>query len=231
MNTIALETSVQPGSIALLRDDVTVYSTVFTPNHRTTQSFAPQLKEGLESVGWQPEDVGLFAICQGPGSFTGLRIGVTAGKTFAYATSCQLLALDTLDVIAARTPTVDCDRLYVVMDAQRKQLYAAQFDLERETFVRCSPTRIVDRQQWFDLLTPNAAVTGPGLDSWYEQSPSRRPMVDRQFWNPTADALGRLALERFNAGQRQDYWKVSPAYFRQSAAEEKLKEREQSEGS
>jgi tRNA threonylcarbamoyl adenosine modification protein YeaZ len=227
VNTIALETSIQPGSIALLCDDVTVYSSVFTQNRRTTQSFATQLEEGLKAVGWKPDDVDLFAICQGPGSFTGLRIGVTAGKTFAYATNCQLLALDTLDVIAARAPIDSCERLHVVMDAQRKQLYAAEFNREVERFVRNSSTRIVDREPWLSSLTPNAGVTGPGLDAWYESSPDRPVAIDRQYWNPTAEVVGRLAMSRFESGERQDYWKITPAYFRESAAEEKLKQRQQ----
>ena len=231
MNTIALETSIQPGSIALLRDDVTVYSCVFTQNRRTTQSFALQLDEGLKSVGWDPDQVDLLAICQGPGSFTGLRIGVTAGKTFAYATHCQLLALDTLDVIASRAPLDRHEQLQVVMDAQRKQLYAAEFKRVAETFERVTPTRIVGREEWLGSLASDAGVTGPGLETWYEQQSGCPTALDRQLWDPTADALARLAIERFTQGERQDYWKVSPAYFRESAAEEKLRQRQQKDES
>lgn len=231
MNTIALETSIQSGSIALLHDAVTVYSSAFAQNRRTTQSFAAQLEEGMKKVEWDPTDVDLFAICQGPGSFTGLRIGVTAGKTFAYATGCQLLALDTLDVIASRAPIENCDRLSVVMDAQRQQLYAAEFRRDNQSFVRSSPTQIVDGDQWLGSLTCEIGVTGPGLENWQDQLPDRQPLMDPRYWNPTAEALAQLARHRFHSGERHDYWQISPAYFRQSAAEEKWKERQQDDAS
>ena len=93
MKILALETSVQPGSIALLEGSVTVYSSAFPTTGRTTQSFAVEMKAALTQTGWNPSQVDLFAVSQGPGSFTGLRIGVTAAKTFAFASESQVLGV------------------------------------------------------------------------------------------------------------------------------------------
>ena len=56
----------------------------------------------LSEAGWRPRDVELVAVTIGPGSFTGLRIGVTTAKTFAYAVKCQAMGIDTLEGVAPR---------------------------------------------------------------------------------------------------------------------------------
>ena len=72
----------------------------------------------LKQVGWRPDDVQLVAVSVGPGSFTGLRVGVTAAKVFAYAVGAEVLGVDTLEAIAAASPD-DVAEVSAVIDAQR----------------------------------------------------------------------------------------------------------------
>ena len=78
---------------------------------RSAQSLAPAIEALLTQVGWLPRDVQLVAVSVGPGSFTGLRVGVTTAKVFAYAVGAEVLGIDTLEAHRRRSPGRVCDAL------------------------------------------------------------------------------------------------------------------------
>jgi tRNA threonylcarbamoyladenosine biosynthesis protein TsaB len=126
MRTLAIDTSRPPGSIALLEGMRVVRQVAIPPGGRTTQQLFPELQRLLADVAWRPADVQLLAVTLGPGSFTGLRIGIALAKVWAYATQCPVVAIDTLDILAAQAES-HADRLEVVMDAERRQVFHARF--------------------------------------------------------------------------------------------------------
>src|ERR1051325_5032976 len=126
MRILAIETSGVAGSVALLQDERVLAEHVLETRQRTAQSLAPAVHALLEQIDWHPSDVELVAVTTGPGSFTGLRIGVTFAKVFAYAVGCQILGVNTLEAIACRAPR-EAGTIWVVLDAQRQQLFAAAF--------------------------------------------------------------------------------------------------------
>src|SRR5690606_26963117 len=127
MKILALETSGMSGEVALLDDGQLLVTETLSPQQRTAQSLAPGIASSLAKANWRAQDIGLVAVTIGPGSFTGLRVGATTAKTFAYAAGCEVLGVDTLEVIAQQAP-VSSDTLWAVLDAQRSQLFAARFE-------------------------------------------------------------------------------------------------------
>ena len=105
MIVLALETSALAGSVALFHGDRLLVQRELDSTRRSAQTLAPALAELLAAAGLTPRDVRLVATTVGPGSFTGLRVGVTTAKTFAYAVGAEVLGLNTLEVIAAQTPS------------------------------------------------------------------------------------------------------------------------------
>src|SRR6185369_14233589 len=101
---IAIETSGRHGSVAALGGDADaappIGQIVLTAEQRTAQALAPSLKQLLAAVGWSPKDVEMVAVAIGPGSFTGLRIGVTTAKAFAYAVGAEVIGVNTLCALA-----------------------------------------------------------------------------------------------------------------------------------
>ncbi len=221
MRTVALETATQPGSLALLDGNQVVYDAGLATGRRTTETFAEQMRDAFRQVGWRSADVELFAVCEGPGSFTGLRIGVTAAKTFAYATGCRLAAVNTLAVLASQV-IADAETVWAVLDAQRRQLFAAAYRRGANAYVECvAPTQIVDAQTWLPSLPAGVAVIGDGLRAWRSHVPSHVRTVAETQWTVSASALGRMGLRRCHDSQTVDLWQLVPQYYRQSAAEEK----------
>ncbi len=221
LRILALETSTLDASVAALEGDRVLGQTRLDRQRRTAQVFAPAVQQQLRSVGWRPQDVQLVAVTQGPGSFTGLRVGVTAAKTLAYAVGAEVFAVNTLKVIAWQTPDAG-PRLCAVLDAQRQQLFVADFQRAGDQRMEVSETRIVDIADWLAGLTPDLAVTGPGLARLQDRLPSTAVVVDAACWTPQAATVGRVAYLEYQSGKRHNLWTLNPVYYRSSAAEEKL---------
>ena len=124
--TLALETSGLSGSVAACDGGRLLAERELAQGSRSAQSLAPALRQLLAQVGWQARDVHRVAVTVGPGSFTGLRVGVTTAKAFAYAVGAEVIGINTLDVIAAQAP-VEAARVAVALDAQRQELFAAVY--------------------------------------------------------------------------------------------------------
>jgi len=204
-----------------LEDDHPLEQMIFDPEQRTAQSFAPTLVEQLESVDWSPQDIQLIVVTKGPGSFTGLRIGITAAKTLAYAVNAEVIGVNTLKVIASRAPAEHQD-IWAVMDAQRGQLFAARFRRRDDDWETIVQTHIVNNEHWLQTLPPDAAVTGPGLAGLRDRLPTGIVIADDRCWPPRAAAVGRVGYLEFRSGKSDDLWALAPEYFRKSAAEEKF---------
>lgn len=219
---LAIETSSSRGSIALLESDQIVAERALPTALRTAQSLIPSIGELTRSLGWRIGEIPLIAVSQGPGSFTGLRVGVATANSLAYATKAKIVGVNTLDCIAGQAAT-DRIRLEVAIDAQRGDLCAARYQRQPEGELTCDASwEIVGRREWIGRLSTGDAVTGPALAKLRDELTGRCTVVAEQFWSPTAGMVGRLAWAAYNRGHCDDPWMLRPIYFRQSAAEEKL---------
>ena len=221
LRILALETSTMDGSVAALEGERLLGQIALEPGQRTAQSFAPAIEQQLRSVGWRPQDVQLVAVTQGPGSFTGLRIGVTAAKTLAYAVGAEVIGVNSLKVIAWQAPAAG-QRICSVLDAQRQQLFAAEFQRDGENLQEVGQTRIRDISKWLAELPADAVVSGPALARLRDRLPASVTVVDAALWTPQAASVGRLGYFEYESGKRHDLWALNPVYYRSSAAEEKL---------
>jgi tRNA threonylcarbamoyladenosine biosynthesis protein TsaB len=222
MNILALETTEKIGGVALAIDGNLLAELKLDANQRSAQSLAPAMSAILKQAGWRPSDVQLVAVSVGPGSFTGLRIGVTTAKMFAYAVGADILGVDTLEAIATAAPA-DVAKLSAVIDAQRGQVVAHDFARHSDGwFEPVGPEKLLDVDAWLKGLPKGIAVTGPVLQKLADRLPSHVRVLDSQDWPPRASLVARLAARDYAAGRRDDLWKLVPHYSRRSAAEEKI---------
>ncbi len=195
---------------------------------RTAQSLVPAMGQMLDAVGWQPADVQLVAVARGPGSFTGLRIGITAAKTFAYAAGCHILGVDTLETIAADVPE-PFKSLSVAVDAQRGEVVARLFRRGDDGwFGPVESAKLIAIESWLANLPPETPVAGPVLRKLAEVIPSHVHVLDAIHWPAKASQVARLAERLYGKGQRDDPFALVPHYSRRSAAEEKWAQRHES---
>lgn len=228
MKVLALETSDRIGSLAVLTASGdtarTELASTLPPEQRSAQSLLPSIKSLLEQADWKAADLDLIAVTTGPGSFTGLRIGVTAAKTLAYATGAELVEVHTLAAMALGVSN-RWKRLWTVIDAQRRELFVAKFcanDGGEQTLSSEIPeTRILAVENWLEELKPEDWVCGPPLKNFADQIPAGVKVADQACWQPTAEQVGQLGIAAYKTGQAVDAIQLVPRYYRKSAAEEK----------
>lgn len=219
---LAIETSLRNGSVALALDSQIVASRILTSEMRSAQSLAPAVKELLELHNWKPAEVDGLGVTIGPGSFTGVRVGVTFGKVFCHAAKISVIGLTTLEVLAHQAADEEGE-LHVVLDAQRADLFHQRFRISGKETAALTAPRVVSAATWLSELGAGEAprATGAGLAKHRSALPSHVRICDERLWEPNAEAVASLASRAFESGRRDDVWNLAPLYLRASAAEEK----------
>jgi tRNA threonylcarbamoyladenosine biosynthesis protein TsaB len=195
------------------------------PQARHGRNLVPAIRDLLRQAGLDIAAIDLFAAGLGPGSYTGLRVGLTAAKLLAYAAGRPLVGFDSLEAIAWNAPK-EAVRITVIADAQRGELYTADFgrDAPGAALGRRRPTGIETLAGWTERLAPGTLVLGPGLQRAEVRSalPAEAQSLDAlddANW-PDGHRLTELACTLWQLGRRDDPWFLEPLYLRRSAAED-----------
>lgn len=217
------------GAVALRRAGQTVESvSLQQAGRRHAQTLVAEVDAMLRRAGISSQELEVVATSIGPGSFTGLRVGVVFAKTLAYALGCQLAAVDTFRAIAAASPA-DVSEILVVSDAQRGDLFVGRYSRGDST---SGPERIGDiaiestgsfcqRFQELAASRPDIAITGPAAATLQTALPSSVRVLAPELQHPRAEFIAALGEQQAKAGVVSDPWQLEPFYLRRSAAEEK----------
>lgn len=167
-----------------------------------------------------------YAVGLGPGSFTGLRIGLATVKGLAAAADRSLYGLSTLDMIAAGVNVPG--PLRVVLDARKKEVYTALYLPDKEGRpARATSIAVVSPQQLVRQITEPVLLAGDGLfayrDFWRSELGDLVRFAPVHQWSPNAAILGLLAGEQLARGESLDLGSTVPLYVRASDAELNLK--------
>jgi tRNA threonylcarbamoyladenosine biosynthesis protein TsaB len=192
---------------------------------RHARDLAPATAALLAEQGWRPRDVQAVVVSRGPGSYTGLRIGIMSAKTFAYAVGCPAIAVDTFAAVALQAPA-SVSRLDVLADAQQDKIYLQSFAREGDAWRPLSELTIRRVADWLAVREAGAWATGPGLSKWAARLPAEVPRLEESAWEPQPASLLRLGLERYLMEKFDDPWALEPLYLRPSSAEEQWRGRQ-----
>jgi tRNA threonylcarbamoyladenosine biosynthesis protein TsaB len=241
--TLGIETIATAGSVALLCGSEVVDERPLPVDLRSARTLAGVVRDMWHQAG--KPTISLVGVAHGPGSFTGLRVGVTTAKALAYAWQASLLGVNALDTIAAQTPVATIDstianlpsrsmpaELHVVLDAQRKELFLAEFECAAGAWQRRGDDTIVAGSRWLEVLASCAVAqrivwaAGPGLAKWQNQLPAEICRTEPNHWHPRAATIARLARHRWQKSTKDgpdinELWTLKPHYLRPSYAEEK----------
>lgn len=226
MNILAIETSELTGSVAIFRGGDLVYDTVLPPHQRSARSLAPAMAAALRAVSLSSNDLDGIAVTHGPGSFTGLRIGVMTAKMFAFAVGIPVAGVDTLCTLAVgcATPDMVGKTVAVAIDAQRNEVVSRRFRIESATPMwrdggHGEPEILIPFTEW--LRTEADMFVSPlfAKESVTKMLPSDFPIAPPECWNPTAANVGRIAMNH-PAGWIPPI-ALNPRYTRLSAAQER----------
>lgn len=216
---LLVETSSRMGQLALARGGEILGIRRLDEARRHARDLAPQAADLLSEQHWGARELDAVFVSRGPGSYTGLRVGIMSAKTLAFVTGCALLGLETFRAIALQVPA-EVQRVDVIADAQQGRVYIQRF--------RCSPgalpsaeddLHITSLDEWQSNRPEDVFVSGPGLQAYAGTIWDRA--LDQRFWDPQPAGLLELGLARLAANERDDVWRMEPLYLRPSGAEEK----------
>lgn len=223
MKILALDTSGPVAGAALMENGVVTHEIIAQHGLTHSQTAMPMVDQCLESAGVAAKDVDLFAAVAGPGSFTGVRIGVCAVRALAHAWGKNALALDSLETLAINAfgfSGVICP----ILDARRGQVYCAAFRLESgETPTRLLEDDALSLQEFLEKLPPTekCLFLGDGLTAHFPSI--RQTLGERAVAAPAHMAYLRPAaacrLAQIRSDQAQDCLHLKPVYLRAPQAE------------
>lgn len=223
MIAIGIDTSGRQGSVALLRDDNCLGERALSrTGRRHARTLVLELQQLLLSARIAPEQVDVVAVSVGPGSFTGLRVGMVCGKTMAYAIGARLVGVGTFVAIAHNAPVGVTDQ-FVIGDAQRGDLYVARYRVADGHWLAAEDgIRIVRFKSWRDALPADTVLSGPGVDVYRAELEGRAQLLSHDCWTFAASQVARIGQQRAADGISDDPFLIEPVYLRRSSAEEKL---------
>jgi|CXWL01.1.fsa_nt_gi tRNA threonylcarbamoyladenosine biosynthesis protein TsaB len=225
---LAIETSSASGSVAIGRGCHVLGAHRFSQPRAHAAEFLPSIDTLCRNHGVKPPEIAYVFVSAGPGSFTGLRVGITAARTMALAVGARIVALPTLEVIAQNAldlpdppPTV-C----VILDAKRARVYTATFALgtnakETKQYVAVDDPHESDPASYLAMQKPGCVVLGEGAS--YHQtavSGSGLRVLANDFFAPRVETVYRLGFERALKGMFVAARDLIPVYIRLPEAEE-----------
>ncbi len=219
MLILGIETSGSVGGVALTENGVLLGERPLTNRgRRHAQTLTAEMAILFQDTQRTAFDCEGVAVSVGPGSFTGLRIGVVCAKTFAYAVGCRLSAVDTLEAIAQESPP-NIARLTVIADAQRGDLYVGKYRREANQWIREGEIAMHPAIAFCRSIASTETIAGPGLDRWENELEGRCELLT-DLRVPHAATICQIGARQFLAGETADVWGLEPYYLRKSSAEE-----------
>lgn len=226
MLILAIESSAKSASVALVKDDALLaqYSQCSGLTHSRT--LLPMVEDMFKNTELAPKDVDAIAVAQGPGSFTGIRIGVSTVKGLAWALDKPCIGVSTLEAMAwhgAAVGGLACP----VMDARRSQVYNALFEIENGSVKRLCKDRAISLKELAEEIKADGRVpllTGDGMELTakffdaegieYKKAPSN--LAYQSAWGVAMAARDK---------KPESVHDLLPVYLRLSQAERERQER------
>lgn len=201
-----IETATKNCSVSLAKNGKTI---AFRNHQEENYSHAEKLHvlmdEILAEANYRLKDLDAIAVSAGPGSYTGLRIGVSSAKGLAYSLDKPLIAVDTLEIMA-RQMVINDGIIIPIIDARRMEVYTAQFNAH---FEKISPTEAIILTEYsFEDINSEIFFIGDCIEkakSVLNKDKFHFPVKDS---HPTAETMSEISFQHFN----KNLW-VDVAYF------------------
>lgn len=225
MKILALETSTMLGGVAVMDE---TFGLIFESrlNVKTTHSerLMPEIAHALKQSGIKITDIDVFAVAIGPGSFTGLRIGLSTVKGFAYATGTPVVSVPTLEAFAWNFPYSRYP-VCTLLDARKNEVYAAVFRWRDDGFEKVTEeVSIKPAELLLDIKEP-VIFAGEGALIYRETilklGGNKVLFAPQQHMVPSPANVAYLGLKKALAGDFADTVSLVPFYIRKSEAEVK----------
>jgi tRNA threonylcarbamoyladenosine biosynthesis protein TsaB len=216
MNLLAVETSTELCSVALLRGGELFVEEAMAEN-RHSDLLVPMLRRVLERAHLVPGQMDAYAFGQGPGSFTGLRIACGIVQGLAFAAAKPVVPVSTLLALAEQSNE---SRVIAALDARMGEAYLAAYARNGEDWDEVIAPRLAGPSELPSLPARRWAATGSGFDRHPWLRDAYRESIEMRFEGdlPRAGSIARIAARRFGRGAGVPAEQAAPLYLRDKVA-------------
>lgn len=230
MKILGLDTSTMMTTCAVMEDDILLGEFSLSLDMSHSESLVPMIKELMENLGMKIADMDGFAVSTGPGSFTGLRIGLATAKAFAHVTEKPIVGVSSLEALA--------DNFYghsvvvPMMDARRDRVFSAIYTMEQGEWKALLKPNAIEVTSLIDIINDNygkAILLGDGATKYKKEF--REKLGEKALFAPgnlnltRASSVCRLGMVKLLRGQYDDMFSLAPEYLRDSQAQRMLKKK------
>lgn len=224
----AIEVSTRICSVALL-DLVTgeeLARSSLPSEWESSVTLLPALETLLQQKGLGPRDLAAVAVSLGPGSFTGIRVGIATAEGLCLPSGLLAYGIPTLEALAENLRNADISgEVLCLIDAQRGECFAGHYEVQEDSIEELGPSRILGIGELPGLLKSKAWVVGPGALKYEKEIREVLGASGLFAFNalhaPDAMSVARLAYGRWRRGLRPALEDLSPIYLRPPAVDEK----------
>ncbi len=217
MVILSIDTSGRDGSLALARvaegrSEIELLEIVPLTGGTFSTQLVPQIAVLLDTHGFRKSDVMGFAVASGPGSFTGLRVGLAVIKALAEVLEKPIAAVSRLEAVARSGGAHS--RVIAALDAGRGDVYAGDYQLKPEA--RMNSERLLTKEEFLAAAKGSVVITPEA--TWAEAARAAGLSVE-QIDHPRSDVIARLGWERIQRGQTVTPGELEANYIRRTDAE------------
>ena len=218
----AIETSSSVGSAALVTADRVIAEQSFSKGLRHGTDLVPALDAVVHTAAIDRAAVGLVVVGIGPGSYTGIRVGLASAKTLAFALGVPLVGVVSSDAAVYSLPPDDVYRAAVVIDARRGYVYLSTYNAHPPLWNLVGDHRIMPPEHVAACVQPGTLLLGDGVLRYRSIFVSQGlRLAEDVSPNPTAGWIGKLGIMKFNRSRTDELLTAEPLYLRLSEPEEK----------
>lgn len=222
---LSLETSTNVCSVALYHEQTLLGCAEVMVQKSHSSLLTVMIHQCVEQSGHQLKDLQAIALSQGPGSYTGLRIGSSVAKGLCYSLEIPLIAVDTLQALARQISNLNYNKalLCPMLDARRMEVYCSIIDNDGEVMLPSTP-KILDETSFDELLENNEVIFfGNGSDKFVPLKGMHPKAHFLTGVNTSAKGVGLLALDKFNSDDFEDLIYFEPNYLKEFVSTSKPK--------
>ncbi|MFV0557518.1 MAG: tRNA (adenosine(37)-N6)-threonylcarbamoyltransferase complex dimerization subunit type 1 TsaB [Enterococcus sp.] len=221
MKILAIDTSNQTLALGLSENGRLIGQMQTTVNKNHSLTLMPAIDQLMKSVHWQPSDLEKIVVAQGPGSYTGLRIGVTTAKTLAQTLGIELVGISSLAIVAANMVHAE-SWIVPLFDARRKNVYAGAYVWQDNQLINVLSDQHIAFADLAAQLPANVLFVGESVanfqDEIHELCPQAQINQVEVLNYPNGFTLAQLAQ---NIPSVVDVHRFLPHYLKKVEAEEK----------
>ncbi len=224
MLILAVDTNTSAGSVAVLRGRRLLAEVNLDSPRTHSERLLPSIDLLMDALGIRLADIDGYALAVGPGSFTGIRIGMSTVKSFAFSSRKPIAAVSNLEALALKIKQTQARLLCPLMDAKKSEVYSGLFEVRAGGMREIVAQGLYRPDRLFSQFPSHRIITfiGSGVPVYRDRLADYfkdKARLSRRSLHVGFE-VGLLGYERLKSGRGLDSFQVEPLYFRRSQAEE-----------